>query len=239
MSIEDILQQQITWHSKANQGCIFAAYLFKHSPSESKLNRFCFDEDLSNELILKIANITESNITDRENHMVSFILPRISSKEGLLEFLDLVRSNTNWTIQDSDRHNNDILVRLRVPFNEFDADSKQVYAWVLGFAPLDFLPITRRSPFFEIMLATKSKMFFKEEYNKFSLTQHVPGGINRNTQSDDAHLADLYMNDVTDNPRKDKLLWKQSTERKWYLLRKSGQETDINAKAKVTFSYPI
>lgn len=238
MTTEEIEHQQIAWHSQANQGCIFATRLIKSNPPESKFKRFCFDELISSSLVEKITTITSEALKDHENFVLSFIIPSIKDKEGLIMFIDYLKNHSNWTIQDSDRFEGQKLIRIRVPFDEVDDTGRPIFAWVLGFAPLNFLPITRRSPFFEIMLVTKSKRYFKDKFNKYSMTQHHPDCMNRNTDTNDAHLADLYIKDFTDIPEKDKHLWKQSKAKKWYLLNKDGQDNDTNAKAKVTFSYP-
>jgi hypothetical protein len=179
------------------------------------------------------------NFKSSDNYLLSFILPSITHLDDLLRFIEFSKSETDWKVLDNDVYDGKRIVRIRVPMDEVDTNGNKTHAWMLGFGPFNFFPLTRQSPYFQIMLITKSKSFFKETYNKYSLTQHLQNAKDRGGDVYDAHLADIYIKTVTDNAEMDANLWGNSSKRKWQLLRKGGQEHDANAKAKVTFSYPV
>lgn len=252
MTADQIIQKQIEWHGRSSQGCIFAAYLFKKDPPESKVKRNCFDREINKDLIDEVFSLIKKSINDPDTYVLSIIFPRINTKKQLIDLISLFKEYTDWQIDDSDLWKDHKLVKVRVPLNQKDSNDKEIYSWMLGFAPLEFLPLTRQAPFFEIILPTKSKYFLKEKFGKYSFTQHFSDSQDRGGSTDEAHLADIYIKDVTDNTIRDKQMWDNTSNyvdevgnvnygRKYKVLTDSGRLDfdDTNAKAKITFSYPI
>ena len=129
-------------------------------------------------------------------------------------------------------------MKIRVSLQEKDETGQNIYSWALGFGNFSFFPKTRRSPYFEISLLVKSKYYLQRVFDKHSLTQHTPESIDRGTTPFDAHLADLYIKNVTDNNKRDKSFWNASRKQKKILLTNNNKFDDTDAKAKITFSYP-
>ena len=240
MIIESVIAEQQKWHGLSMQGCIFAGHLFKNLPESSKIHSKCFLENISQELIENIELLITDLIKDENAFLVSIILPAVKTKADLLTLIDLCKKNTDWTIEDEEIWENKRLIKIRVSLGENDESGSEIFSWMLGFGNFSFFPPTRQSPYFEIMLPLKSKYFFKKTFNKFSLNQHFEESIDRGTATKDAHLADVFIEKVTDNLKRDELLWNQSKSRKKKLLTTENKEyNDTNAKAKITFSYPI
>lgn len=236
-----IIDKQVKWHSGSNQGCLFAAALMKIDPIKGKVNRHCLDKVLSKELFEEIKSIINKQILNQDCYILSLILPQIIDYEGLVSFIEYSKIYTDWLILDKDisLDNGHKVIRIRVPLGEQDETGQEIYAWMIGFAPLAFLAPTRQSPYFEIMIITKSKKFLKEKYNKYSYTQHLEDSVDRGGELQDAHLADVYIEGYTDCPYKDNAFWGYSSLRKWSILKKKNHDYDSDAKAKVTFSLPV
>jgi len=237
----NIISQQNKWHSNSLQGCIYAAYIIRQDTSTSGSGVNCFRESLSTELIIKIKNEIDSSIEDETTTSLRIILPSITTKENLIEFVSLIKNHTNWLVSDSEIWNGNRLVKMRIPMKQKDENEKEIVAWVLGFGPFTFFPKTRQSPFFEIIVPVKTKYFFKDKHNRFSLTKQSENSIDRGTSSDDAHLADVYIAGITDDEKRDKQMWENSRKRKSMLLTEHGsvEFNDSNAKAKITFSIVV
>lgn len=91
------------------------------------------------------------------------------------------------------------------------------------------------------MIPTKSKEFFKNKFDRITLTRQGIESKDRGGEASDSHVADIFLKDITNNSAIDDLFWEKSTQRKFNLLTNFGNNVyhDVNAKAKVTFSYPI
>jgi hypothetical protein len=241
MTPVEIVEAQRQWHAKSNQGCLFAAYLYNKTPPESNFNRICLDRSLSKDLIGDVAGAIAEHISNENSFILSIILPKLTTVEHLREFIELAKTNTNWTIDDSELWQKHRLVKVRVPLNEINEKSEAVFGWLLGFGPFVFYPKTRQSPYFEILTPTKSKAFLKQKFNKHSLTQHTEKTVDRGGTSADAHLADVYIKDLTDHDTRDQKNWTATSARKRKVLTQSDTIPfdDTNAKAKISFSYPI
>ena len=220
------------------QGCIYAAYIIKQDTNSSGCGIHCFREQLSTELIIKVKNEIDNSIESEATTFLRIILPSIQTKDNLIEFVSLIKNHTNWLVSDSEIWNGNRLVKIRIPMNKKDENKKEIVSWVLGFGPFVFFPKTRQSPFFEIIVPVKTKYFFKDKHNRFSLTKQSENSIDRGTSSDDAHLADVYINNITDDEKRDKQMWENSRKRKSMILTEHGsvEFNDSNAKAKITFS---
>lgn len=238
MTSEEILEQQAAWHAKAMQGCLYAAFIYKNTPSETDMERIVlFEKDKG--LISSITELINIRIIDPDNSIISLIIPGIQTPNDLLAFIEDIRTLTNWEVNDDENHDNIRLVKMRVPLTCPNAKEETVYAWVLGFGPFDFFPPTRQSPFFEILIPTKSKNFLKNKFGRLSPTKQQNDTVERGGSTDESHIADAFIKDITDNAKMDRFFWASSINRKNQLLADSGQHNDVNAKARVTFSYPI
>ena len=101
-----------------------------------------------------------------------------------------------------------------MPYNPDGVGPGRTVTWVLGFAPLPSMPVTRRAPFTAIILRT--------------VTDY--GEIERKTERDRTvvHLADYC-------PKKGGAKWAKTSEMRRALVEESRDEW---AKAKVAFALP-
>lgn len=235
-----ILEQQAMWHNRSLQGCVYAGYIFSKNPSEVGLTRLCLLEATNKKLIDTINKLVAAKINDDNNCILSILLPNILSLPDFLSFLELCKTYSDWSIEDNEVYQNNRLVKIRVPLNSSIENEEQIFSWVLGFAPFEFLPHTRQSPYFEIMIPTKTKEYLKNKFQRITPTKQTSDTRDRGGTIIEAHLADVFIKGITDNPKMDNNLWANSIKRKNQILSNFGQKSfdDSNAKAKITFSYP-
>jgi hypothetical protein len=239
--MDDHYSDQLKWHKQAKQGCYFAAILAdKEKSIKAGFIRKCFHKPIDQSFIFEMVDYVSKAIFDQSVNLVSLLIPSITSKSQLMLFIDLIRNNTEWEVDDSELYKGFRLVKIRIPLNEISENDKIIYSWVLFFGPFDFFPETRQSPSFEFVLSVKSRYFLRDKYKRFSLTKQYEDSIDRGGQSSDAHIADVFIHDVTDNIKRDSRKWNDSSSRKREILTKqeSVYFDDNRAKAKITCSYP-
>lgn len=156
----------------------------------------------------------EAALADPTNESLTLLFPDIDTPEGLITLLHglgllagcFVRAVRN----PSDRFDR-VYIQLQAPI------SKGVVAEVLGFAPFEFLPVTRRAPLVALEARTKSGR------NKDGGGPHRP---------ERTHLARIPLDW---EPSRIDRTWKQTELARMRML---GGD-DSAAKAKVTFAVPI
>lgn len=242
MGAEDILKEQLAWHKKASQGCVFAATLAVEDRSEdSGIFRLVIGKEINSDLIKEIALLIGEKSKEESITLLSVIIPNINSLSNLQQFLALIKECTDWSVDDSEIYQGFHIVKVRIPLGQNDEDGSPIFAWALFFGNFKFFPPTRQSPYFEFVLSVKTRQFLKEKYDRMSLTQQNEDTMNRGGSSTDAHLADVFINDITNVGLRDKRMWKNTRLRKEEVLTYKGTipYDDTRAKAKVTCSYPI
>jgi hypothetical protein len=231
---QQVINAQVDWHSKGSQGCSFAQYLHTHSENLESIHRVVLSGSLSDEIIDEMKAGFARMTQVPTNQILSFIIPSITTNTDLADFVGLIRKNaSSWRIE-SDVEQNLVLMKISVPMvGESDSNGVQVYAWMLSFGPFEHYAPTRKSPYFEILLATKSKQQLKTQYSRFSLHKQLPDSQERKGAEHDAHLADLYIRGLTNDIPKDKKYWSGAINMK---KAKLGGASDFNAKARVTLT---
>jgi len=234
------LERQANWHNRSLQGCLYAGYIFRNNPAEVGLERLCLIEPTNKKLIATLKDLIATKINDDNNCILSIVLPNIVSLSNLLSLLDLCKTYTDWLIEDDEVYQENKLVKIRVPLPSSIENEEQTFSWVLGFGPFEFLPQTRQSPYFEIMIPTKTKEYLKNKFNRMTPTKQSNDSKDRGGTIVEAHLADVFIKNITDNLTIDNILWTNSIKRKNQILSNFGKDSfdDSNAKAKITFSYP-
>lgn len=232
---QGVLDEQLAWHQKMRQGCIYAAHLAKKSlapPPNSYYSDYWGRAVLSGHdqtTVLSMTAFVNDCHQHPERQLASVLLPDIKTRKTLIDFVGTVQSHYPGVIiqyEDSTRSSH-TLVRIRVPLSD------GVCAYALGFGPFDWLPPTRQAPFTELVLPTKSKQFLKNKYNRHSLNQAQPDSQPRAPEPTFVHLADINVENVTTDTELDTRYWHSTHDIK--IAKLSGDNSD-RAKAKVTFS---
>ena len=137
------------------------------------------------------------------------IFPYARTTEDVAELLGQLTRQDGWYAVELGVVEDVTLIGLR-----WSGVGEGYVTWVLGFAPLPTMPVTRRAPFTAIILRT--------------VTDH--GEIKRKTERDRTvvHLADYC-------PRKGGAKWDKTSEMRRALVEESR---DLWAKAKVAFALP-
>ncbi|MGH8883864.1 MAG: hypothetical protein ACRDYX_01555 [Egibacteraceae bacterium] len=156
----------------------------------------------------------DRSVEDARTQVLSILFPEMTgATEAVAGIRELARRTKFWLERD-EVADSSLRLYLRYPVGD-----SGVQAWVMAFAPFDFVPNTRRGPYFELAVRVKEK----------------PAKIFHRLNEDRAvaHLADvpLVMRDR---------YWEH---RWWSTLRRTrmilaGEPNDISA-AKTTFVVPI
>jgi hypothetical protein len=160
---EVAVEAQRLWHREAHQGCNFATLM---SQADDRLGgdlreRFGWvtlpvtsqptgnpDDDLLDEIEEELAALIDQPAV----HAVSVLFPLLTDPWDLVRLVRGIGSRPPWEL-DTNAGNASLAgrvhlgIRRRLPGGEL--------AYVLGFAPIDFLPPTRRAPFTELAFVAK------------------------------------------------------------------------------------
>lgn len=197
---------QRDWHIRGQNGCVFsmnAARRFDQSQWSSTVCSELPDSDTMRATI-------KAAVADKDNQLHSFIFPNITSSEGVYELVQ--RSVEAGCILRQDNRDGVHITRLRWAIGD-------VESWVLGFAPIGAVPVTRQAPFTELVFRTKTK------------TKVIHPDLNNDPSQ--AHVADVDLG--FDMVALGKLM-KKSLERTAKLLGGVAIRTETHgAKAKTTY----
>ncbi|WKZ27738.1 MAG: hypothetical protein QY330_04270 [Candidatus Dojkabacteria bacterium] len=152
------------WHTKGQNGCVFAQRQaiigdgwnthVVSDPLETILG-----EDILGDIPLVVANA----INDPSIEVVSLLFPQVRTSAELVVFLKALRSTKPFTVGREDRFDDYTALGLRFPISD------EVTAWIVGFAPFPYLPITRQAPSLELAVRVKVKpedMFYKLNHDQ-------------------------------------------------------------------------
>ena len=167
LSSEMIIDIQSDWHSRGQNGCVFAMYAARNFSSQQWRHEVLFDhQDVD-----RIRGAISRAVTEPHNEAVSLLFPQATTVAQLRDLVHATLEAGCHLAEDATGQPGLVALRYRLD----GADS-----WVVGFAPLEELPATRRAPFAELAIRTKPK----------SRPTH-PG---LNSDKDQAHLADIELN---------------------------------------------
>ncbi|WP_419849886.1 hypothetical protein [Candidatus Poriferisocius sp.] len=197
----------LTWFQSGQSSCFFAENMAQEYGSEGWL-LFCHllppeDGDLSPFLKKTVRTRHEA---------VGLTFPYATTVEDVSTLLVQIAQCPLWSVTryGEDR---DGMVKIAVRWSGVGEGHE---SWVLGFAPLESMPLTRRAPFTAIIL--RSKVDYDEE------------SLPRKHDPPEVHLADLCKPAEIDRRR-----WTSTMENRAALVE---PELDDCAKARVTFSLP-
>lgn len=156
---------QKDWHSRGQNGCVFAMRAARMLSSAQWSREVHYELPEPDE----ITDSVEQAVDDGENQLHSLIFPNITDST---QVLDLIGNavDAGCLVKEEEKDGASI-VRLRWVMGD-------VQSLVLGFAPLEEVPLTRRAPFTELLFKTKPK------------TEHIMHE-NLDHRRDRTHAADL------------------------------------------------
>lgn len=212
------------WLRRNQTGCRFAAKLAAAPDSESWID----------EVLLDPANLQAIDSVNRSldafagaAEAFQLILPTVDSPADLCDFLGRLLSQCpRWFMVEvpwpdgESRDDVQIGLRWRLPADE-------AVSWVLGFAPLDSMPFTRRAPFSSIIWRSGGP-------------GRCPDIMGHGRPEDDASgLPSVHLADLPDGLRNESAVekfWNGTQVNKSDILHDDGLA--ISARARVTFVLP-
>ena len=208
-----VAQVQADWHRQGQNGCIFAQILSANRPAHGWMT-IVVPRSGAVEAAAAIAEHTRAGVENSEVRVASFLLPWLTSEADLARLLKALGDSPGWSVEGTelDEAHTNLAVRLAL-------EDGTVSSWVLGFGSFSFSPMTRRSPFVEIVVPVKPK---------------VPGHHRMDDTMTVTHLADVPLAAFSDSKYEG---MKKGTKRhRLFML--GGDKKEKRAKAKVTFTIP-
>jgi hypothetical protein len=144
LSEETIIAIQRDWHTRGQNGCVFAMHGARKLSAEQwryEVHRNPVDPD-------KVRQAIASAVADPANEILSLLFPVVEHANQLSHLVGIIL--TAGCHQAGDPAAEPELVALR--YQICGAES-----WIVGFAPTPSLPATRRAPFAELAIRTKPK----------------------------------------------------------------------------------
>ena len=139
----------LDWIQSTQPGCVFAVHLAKRRDSAGWTNVVLPDHVSDHEFQAVVDAVLCPPSPESEMIMVTF--PWVERPEDLAEVIRQLGNCTGWSWEDSVSFDGlgpeELLVELRWLLPSGEAKS-----WVLGFAPFDFMPFTRRAPYAAIVM---------------------------------------------------------------------------------------
>lgn len=149
-----------------------------------------------------------------EVQIVSIVLPSIGTAGSAIDAIDALVSAGEFWIERSYMRDDLFVMHVRRPVR-----AETVQAWVMAFGPFEFMPNTRRSPYFQLTLRVKPKPEWL-----FERLNHDPSA---------AHLADVPLQMASHHWEH---RWQTTLRRTRRLL---GANPDEITAAKATIAVPL
>jgi hypothetical protein len=205
---------QRDWHLRGQTGCLFAQ-VAALAPADAHWDALVVGADpadLGPAGYGEIGEFAAQATTDADTELASVVFPAARTGLEAVDILVGLARETAFFLERDDITEHDRRLFLRYPVG---AD---VQAWVMAFGPFEFMPNTRRSPYFELVLRVKPKP--SEIFHRLNPDRAV------------AHLADAPL---TMTPDRWEHRWQGSRRRTRMVL--GGEPTELTA-AKMTMSMP-
>ncbi len=203
------------WHHTGQNGCVFAqsiAYKQEEIGWESKIIR-----NLEDQTLAELDEMISQAIADPHNEVISFLFPDVTTPEQVSRIVNSLVCLKNIRVGHIKPVGDLVSIGLRTPLGDED-----VLSWLVAFAPLEYMPVTRQAPVFELAIRTKLK------------GDHLFYRLNDNQE--EAHLADVALGYSDKTMER---LWDATSKRTRKLL--GGDEArkqNSIASAKVTIALP-
>lgn len=204
---------QRDWHVRGQNGCQFAR--IAALKAESLRWQYLVIPDLDEAAVVAIGQYLGTINQDPTVEVASLLFPSAQAGLSALGIMRRLVARTSFWLEKDEEIDGARHMHLRHPVG---LPGRTVQAWVMGFAPFEFMPNTRRGPYFELALRVKAK----PEWIFHRLTPDR--GV--------AHLADvpLTMSDAHWEHR-----WQTTLARTRMIL--AGEPDEVSA-AKSTFAVP-
>ncbi|GII86197.1 hypothetical protein Ssi03_41870 [Sphaerisporangium siamense] len=207
-------EAQRDWHVRGQTGCQFARLVARDADSV-RWDYIVADASPSEGCSggwAKVSNAVQDAIADRSCQIVSVLLPDVRTGAAAVDAIRGLVAVGPWWLEVDEVTAGHLRLHLRFPIGG------GVQAWVMAFAPLDFLPATRRGPYFELAVRVKPKPEWI--FHRLTPDREV------------AHLADvpLQMSDERWEHR-----WASTLRRTRMIL---GREPDEVSAARSTLTVP-
>lgn len=207
------LKEQLDFYKVGLAGCKFAEYA-AHNPEKHNWMHKVFHGELHSSLLRQVERFVERAEKSDDTSTVSLIFPQVKTQDALEKLISFLTTSPRFFLEPDEITHDFRCVHLRAHIGED-------VAWVSGFAPLDFLPKTRQTPYTEIVFRVQKR----PKYVK-SIQPEPPAGT--------LHVADMEMpgmsrEEFTRN-------WQQSFSHTQEVL---GHHADELSAAKVTFAIPL
>jgi hypothetical protein len=202
----------LNWIQATQPGCLFATHLAKHRDEAGWLPIVMprrLDDSRFREMVDQVL------VPPPDAEMIMFVFPWVTTPEDLADVIAQLRTCDGWSSVDpislDGAGPDELLIGLRWLLPSGDAES-----WILGFAPFEFMPFTRRAPYAAVVMRPLSP----PEGEKRPETDHIP-----------VHLAQVphFFGDRHGE------IWSDTVTLRKDLL--GGELTHV-ARARVTFCLP-
>lgn len=202
------------WFRRGQEACVFAVQLARADPPWDSIIENAPLDDLGTRLTVHLDGISASN-----GEAAQVVLPSVRTAEDVVGLINALCKNERWYWNEvawDQGTPTSLLVGLR-----WILPSNLSVNHVLGFANLDTLPVTRRSPFTTLVLRT---------------IDHKRSEIKTEGGRQQVHLADM---DSTLYPQsKHDQVWDATKKLKRQFVQENGPLWAA-ARARVTFALPL
>lgn len=210
-----IASMQRHWHTRGQNGCVFAQAVADNSALCGWENAVCnkpLGALLEKSHSHRIQRLVNEAVRNPKIQIVSLLFPQILETDELVILIRLLETLSGFSLVTKD-YEEFVTVGLRLSLN-----NDSVTSWIMGFGPFPFLPNTRQSPITEVVIRvkTKSDVIFHRLNQERTL----------------AHLADTPPH-IDDDVME--ILWRSTYSKARSIL---GGEPNRFSAAKTTFTIP-
>ena len=203
---ETIAAIQRDWHRRGQNGCVFAM----HAARKLTARQWRYEVHSSSKDIEHLRGSIHASVNDPHNEIMSLVFPSIECRADVSELVQVAFAVGFFQAENLTPGSGLVGLRYRI---------REAESWVVGFAPLETLPPTRRAPFAELAIRTKPK--------------RRPVHPDLNNEASQAHLADVDLD--FDPAVVTRLISKSKTRTIRILGGESARIRARGAKAKVTY----
>ncbi|MGW4461244.1 hypothetical protein [Micromonospora sp. NPDC004704] len=143
---------QRDWHVRGQTGCMFArlAALQANTLRWDYLVLRPPPDRLVPEDIIALGRLVDEAVADARTELLSILVPEVGASDPVGFIHALTRHSKFW-LEADEIHGGNHRLHLRYPVG------RGVQAWVMAFGPFEYLPSTRRGPYFELVIRAKGK----------------------------------------------------------------------------------
>jgi hypothetical protein len=148
----------LDWVRRGQTGCRFAQIL-AHKADAAGWHSATFLKRLDPGSIGELVGLFLSG-TAGHAEAVQLIFPYIKTPEELAQLVNDLCASDSWYWEEGEESDLDgipVSLRWRLPL-------KRAVSWVLGFAPFDFMPVTRRAPFVALQMRVGEQKRTPEQF---------------------------------------------------------------------------